>query len=256
MVFWRLTKIGLFKTSSCHSCPIWIWTTMTHSDFMICSLPSTSSSMSKRRHIGVEVRWRSLTTRQIRSVSILLECSLTTRWSPAGYLQASVKPRLLNVWSGDGVVSTVQFCAALRKTVSRCQPVPDDADIDDLFATYYDVLCDIADRLALHSAACFTSSSRSSCAVVRRRLPRCTSSLPSSGVTLPTHTPCQWSPSVSRGCTQPTSTVSRKEWGVLAEPSFTKRALNAAAVAITGGQHSWPVWFSGNLAQLYYVINN
>jgi len=58
--------------------------------------------------------------------------------------QATIAERLVKGWRRVDR-------AILRRAVEDsplCQPVSDDADVDDLFVTYFDVLRDVADRLS------------------------------------------------------------------------------------------------------------
>jgi len=58
--------------------------------------------------------------------------------------QATIAERLVSGWRRVDR-------AVLRRALDDsplCQSVPEDADVDDLFATYYDVLREVADRLA------------------------------------------------------------------------------------------------------------
>jgi len=81
---------------------------------------------------------------QTRSVLILLEFFLTTHRSRENVGQATTAERLVRGWRR--VDRTV-----LRRILEDsplCQPVPEDAEVDDLFATYDDVLRRAADSLA------------------------------------------------------------------------------------------------------------
>ena len=87
--------------------------------------------------------------------------------------QATTAEPLVRGWRR---VDRAVLCRVLEDS-SLSQPVPDDADVDDLFVTYYDVLRDVADRLApqhalRHPAGRLAPWFNANCRVVRRHCRR------------------------------------------------------------------------------------